>query len=165
MSIYTLSRREYVQVFYCVFVVFIVDLWTPRYKWGNCVRANRFNPATSLHFSLILIVCHSFVTFLWRKLYACRIEKTVLKLAVVYNTMGFSTHKFSNKSHHPRHAKNKDNGPMHIQIGLGTGFIVCLLFLLLTFGHPDISGGIVCALTGSTPPHHTYVYVPVPSPI
>jgi hypothetical protein len=43
--------------------------------------------------------------------------------------------------------------------------IVCLLFLLLTFGHPDISGGIVCALTGSTPPHHAYVYVPVPSPI
>jgi hypothetical protein len=37
----------YVQVFYCVFVVFIVDLWTPRYKWGDCVRANRFNPATS----------------------------------------------------------------------------------------------------------------------
>ena len=75
----------------------------------------------TLHFSFILIVCHSFVTFLWRKLYACRIEKTVLKLAVVYNTMGFSTHKFSNKSHHPRHAKSKDNGPMHIQIGLGTG--------------------------------------------
>ena len=74
MSIYTLSRREYVQVSYCVFVVFIVDLWTPRYKWGDCVRANRFNPATSciricacskpdldVHCSVVFVFCVSWV--------------------------------------------------------------------------------------------------------